>query len=145
MASGWCTERRKRRKAAIPRQISSRIASGLLLTGGPAAVVRAGTLLKKSFRPSSPGRVAGQAGGTIGPLRIASLGASATGIRNYVIARAIAKAADAAAPPISIVWKALRSGAIPVKCPLIHPKSPSATTVTATDTVSARGTLASAM
>jgi len=41
-----------------------------------------------------------------------------------VIARAIAKAAAAAAPPISIVWKALRSGAASVKCALTHPKSP---------------------
>jgi len=39
----------------------------------------------------------------------------------------------------------IRSGAVPVKRALIHPKSPSATTVTATDTVSATGTLANVM
>jgi len=56
-----------------------------------------------------------------------------------VIARAIAKAAAAAAPPISIVRKALRSGAASVKCALTHPKSPSATTVTTTDAINATG------
>jgi hypothetical protein len=50
-----------------------------------------------------------------------------------VIARAIAKAAAAAAPPISMVWKALHSGAVSVKYALTRPKSPSAMTVTTTD------------
>ena len=76
---------------------------------------------------------------------VPSWGASASRLWDYAIARAIAKAAAAAVPPINIVWTAPRNGAVPVKCPLTQPKSPSATSVTITDTINAAGMLASAM
>jgi hypothetical protein len=76
---------------------------------------------------------------------VPSWGASASRMWDYAIARAIVKAAAAAVPPINIVWTAPRNGAVPVKCPLTQPKSPSATSVTITDTINAAGMLASAM
>jgi hypothetical protein len=78
-------------------------------------------------------------------IEVPSWGASASRMWDYAIARAIAKAAAAAVPPINIVWTAPRNGAVPVKCPLTQPKSPSATSVTITDTINAAGMLASAM
>ena len=50
---------------------------------------------------------------------------------------AIPKAAAAANPPITRVWRPLRSGGVPVKCPYKAPKTNKATRVTTTETCNA--------
>jgi hypothetical protein len=56
---------------------------------------------------------------------------------DHEIALAMAKAAAAARPPITAVWRALRAGRAPVKRPLMYPKIRRATTVIRTDVGSA--------
>jgi hypothetical protein len=63
----------------------------------------------------------------------------------YAIARAIRNAAAAASPPISTVCIALLSGAAPVKCPLMYPKTASAISVRMTDMVNAVLTVETSM
>jgi hypothetical protein len=51
------------------------------------------------------------------------------------MARAIAKAAAAASPPMTMVWSALRNGLAPVNRPFTKPKTSRASRVTRTDMV----------
>src|SRR5512144_241800 len=52
---------------------------------------------------------------------------------DHEIARAIRNAAAAANPPINTVWRELRTGDAPVKCPFTYPKIASASSVMLTE------------
>jgi hypothetical protein len=62
-------------------------------------------------------------------------------VSSHEINRAIKNAAPAATLPIKAVCKALRSGRVPVKRPFTKPKMNNATSVKATENISAVGTL----